>query len=143
MDLILKDKFRKVIIFDSDYSEPNESGLKRIILRPNIKVDSNTTIRLDIWLCLKNFYNKDEKEHISMKHQVLFELKNNTFISKKDILSMFKFTQKELFLSKINPQDKQSQTIQGLYPNIHLMPDVILLGLIEDVKDSLYPILRD
>lgn len=115
MEPELINKFNNVIHYSSDYNDSESGGLKNIILETSFEVEINGTVRMDIWLSHTDFFNSKLNPHIYFKHQTAFELKQGKYLSKTELLEMFRFTETEFLNTEIRFEDNYNQTIKEIF----------------------------
>jgi hypothetical protein len=108
-------KFNNVIHYSSDYVDSGDGGLKKIILKTSFEVESNGTVRIDLWLSHSDFFNSELEPHIYFKHQTAFELKRGQYLNKMELVEMFRFTETEFLNAEIRFDDSYNQTIREIF----------------------------
>lgn len=129
----LSSKFNNVIHYSSDYDDSEDGGLKKIILKTSFEIELNGTIRMDIWLSHSDFFNSKLEPHIYFKHQTAFELKRGQYLSKIELLEMFRFTETEFLNTEIRFDDSCTQTIKEIFK---LNDRISKEGILETVNNG-------
>ncbi len=111
----LTNKFSSISSYFSKIDEPENSGLKQLMLKTYLEIDQQGIIKMDVWLAQTDFLNKPLIIEI-IKSQTVFEFDLGITLNEEELFQMFQFAEQKLMEHQPFLSQGQKRTIKDLFP---------------------------